>query len=43
MLPTIRPATADNPGDDTDEEMLVGEGEMDERANLLGGKTDVLI
>lgn len=39
MLPTIRPATADDPGEDTDEEMLVGEGEMDERANLLGGGT----
>ena len=39
MLPTIRPTTADDPGEDTDEEMLVGEGETDERANLLGGMT----
>ena len=36
MLPTIRPASKDDPADETDEEMLGGE-ETDERANLLGG------
>merc|ERR1712142_156116 len=38
MLPTIRPTNTDGPAEDTDEEMLGGGEETDERANLLGGK-----